>query len=97
MQHFHYVLLHTGSESDFDAGWRILRPLGQIAPQVEFVASMAGLETGLQRHTVAGQLWVWQEWTATPGSHNSCYVTWANSPALIIRLEWQSSLATLPF
>ena len=50
-----------------------------------------------QRHTVAGRLWFWQEWTATPGSHNSCYVTWANSPALIIRLVWQSSLATLPF
>ena len=31
------------------------------------------------------------------GSHNICYVTWANSPALIIRLVWQSSLATLPF
>ena len=30
-------------------------------------------------------------------SHNPCYVTWANSPALIIRLVWQSSLATLPF
>ena len=43
MQHFHYVLLHTGSESDFDAGWRILGPLRKTAPQVEFVASMAGL------------------------------------------------------
>ena len=50
-----------------------------------------------QRHTVAGRLWFWQEWTATPGSHNSCYVTWANSSALILRLVWQSSLATLPF
>ena len=28
----------------------------------------------MQRHTVAGRLWFWQEWTATPGSHNSCYV-----------------------
>ena len=32
-----------GSESDFDAGWRILGPLRKTAPQVEFVASMAGL------------------------------------------------------
>ena len=28
----------------------------------------------MQRHTVAGRLWFWQEWTATPGSHNISYV-----------------------
>ena len=32
-----------------------------------------------------------------PSSHNSGYVIWANSSALILRLVWQSSLATLPF
>ena len=60
------------------------------------------LETGftaalVQWHTVADLLWFWQEWTATLGSHNMGYVMRANSTVLVLRLVWQTSLATVPF
>ena len=50
-----------------------------------------------QHHAVAGRLEFWQGWTATLGSHNMGYVMRANSSVLVLRLVWQTSLATLPF
>ena len=44
----------------------------------------------------AGRLGFWQKWTATPGSHNMGYVMRANSSVLVLRLVWQTSLATPP-